>query len=140
MKMLSVHAMQCLYFAFFCIRRRQQLEMSILSYFQPIDEALYREVLHSSTVEVSTTQVCVSRELNQMMAKKSKKNTKQTVPEMLKEKLDFVQINRAYQQLVNGQRKHSGNMSSGEKQFGIGETNIANRVVIAGGGGGGGGG
>ena len=63
--------------------------MSILSYFQPIDEALYEEVLHSSTGEVSTTQVCVSRELNQMMVKKSKKKTSQTVREDVKRKVGF---------------------------------------------------
>ena len=81
--------MQCLYFAFFCIRRRQQLEMSILSYFQPIAEALYGEVLHSSTGEVSTTQVCVYRELNQMMVEKSKKKTRQIVPEDVERKVGF---------------------------------------------------
>ena len=66
--------------------------MSILSYFQPIAEALYGEVLHSSTGEVSTTQVCVYRELNQMvmeMVEKSKKKTRQAVPEDVKRKVGF---------------------------------------------------
>ena len=102
--------------------------MSILSYFQPIDEALHGEVLHSSTGEVSTTQVCVSRELNQMMDEKSKKKTSQTVPEDVKRKVGFRANKYGIPQLVNGQRKHSGNTSSSEKQFGIGETNITKRM------------
>ena len=125
--MLSVHAMQCLYFAFFCIRRRQQLEMSILSYFQPIDEALSGEVLHSSIGEVSTTQVCVSRELNQMIVEKSKKKTRQTVPEDIKRKVGF-RANKYGIPAARAKKTHSGNMSSSEKQFGIGETNIAKRM------------
>ena len=64
--------------------------MSIHSYLRPVNnEFLFGEALQTSTGEVSSTQVCVARELNASMQQKETKKKKQVVPEDMKREVEF---------------------------------------------------
>ena len=70
----------------------KQYKMSILSYFQPSnsgDDVLYGEALQSSTGEISTSQICVSRELSNVLNKENKKKTRQVIPDVIKKNVGF---------------------------------------------------
>ena len=56
--------------------------MSMRSYFKPLDnESLFGEALQTSSGEMSSTQVCVAKELNALMQQKETKKKRQVVPE-----------------------------------------------------------
>ena len=60
------------------------------SYFEYVDnETLFGEGLQTSTGEVSSTQVCVARELNASMQQKEMKKKRQAFPEDIKQEVGF---------------------------------------------------
>ena len=64
--------------------------MIIGSYFEYVDnETLFGEGLQTSTGEVSSTQVCVARELNASMQQKEMKKKRQAFPEDIKQEVGF---------------------------------------------------
>ena len=75
--------------------------MSIRSYSRPVEnESLFSEALQTSTSEVSSTQVCVARELNTLMQQKETKKKRQVVPQDMKREVGLMPTNTGYQQLV----------------------------------------
>ena len=64
--------------------------MMIGSYFEYVDnETLFRDGLQTSTGEVSSTQVCVARELSASMQQKEMKKKRQAFPEDIKQAVYF---------------------------------------------------
>lgn len=64
--------------------------MMIGSYFEYVDnETLFRDGLQTSTGEVSSTQVCVARELNALIQQTELKKKRQVFPEDMKREIGF---------------------------------------------------
>ena len=64
--------------------------MSLYSYFNPVNkESLFGEALQSASGEISSTQICVARELNAAEQEKEKPKKRQIVPEKIKREVGF---------------------------------------------------
>ena len=65
--------------------------MSIRSHSKPVgNESLFSEALQTSTSEVSSTQVCVARELNASMQQKETKKKRQVISEGMKREVGLM--------------------------------------------------